>query len=458
MGRVLFFRGNRMVRRTIQKAIQRAIMKQARRIAVSFFLAGWVWVPAASAYFEYAPNYNVMEEVDRHPYRILPRSHDYAFAIDGDFFKPVFIGGGPQDYYRYDFYHGNGYWLDLRSEFKPREELVVNLKTTFTQGTTSNGPTYLALVIPRLGLTYRSYHFLGLDWETRLGDIDRQTLGTGLFIEMKETAGGYIRATSGDFEARILVDGTGSFSLDGGVNALEVQYQKGLAGVTVMMLETGVDYSPPQITGTVYSRQSWDNGISYSTELGGNSRTYAGLASVTFEQQFDALKVKLKPQFRHYGKFILGNLAGQRGQIMGGVQSGYLEQNYVSYDQNDKPFVLPMNIFFYGDDVETYSGLANVEYRFNSFYRIYAETEAFSFMLHEREPVRALFFRTGFRFFPFKQREDEFGILLGNKYLISSSVDSSGNRIFSVPNEPDFENKPLFLQQFYWMIHYSVKL
>ena len=417
------------------------------------------WGTPAYAYFDYAPNRNVMEEVEQHSYRILPRSSDYALAIDGDFFKPVFIGGGPSDYYRYDFYHGNGYWLDLRSEFKPLDDLVLNLKTTFTQGTTSNGPTYQALIIPRLALTYRAHRFLGLDWETRLGDIDRQTLGNGLFIEMKETAGGYIKTGSGDFEARLFVDGTGSFTLDGGVNALEAQWKQGLAGFTVMMLETGVDYRPPQFSGSVYSRNSWENGISYATELGGNNRSYAGLASVTYEQEWEALKLKLKPQFRHYGKFILGDLAGQRGQIgPNGVRVGYLEQNYVSYDQNDKPFILPMNVFFYGDNLETYSSLANLEYRFNSFYRIYAETEAITLMLHDREPVRALFYRTGFRFFPFKRREDEFGILVGNKYLISSSEDSSGDRSFALPNQPDFENKPLFMQQFYWMIHYSVKL
>jgi hypothetical protein len=361
----------------------------------------------AHAYFEYAPNRDLQEEVDQHEYRILPRSSDYSFAIDGDFFKPVFIGGGPAEYYRYDFYHGNGYWLDLRGEFKPLEDLVLNLKTTFTQGTTSNGPTYQALVIPRLAVTYRAHRFMGLDWETRLGDIDRQTLGTGLFIEMKETAGGYIKTGSGDFGARILVDGTGSFSLDGGVTAFEAQWKKGLVGTTLMMLETGVDYSPPQFTGTLYSRYAWENGFSYTTELGGNNRNYAGSASVTYEHDWDGLKLKLKPQFRHYGKNILGDLAGQRGEIgPDGVRTGYLEQTYVSYDQNDKPFVIPMNIFFYGDHVQTYSSLANVEYRFNSFYRVYAETEAVTLMLHDREPTRALFYRTGFRFFPFKRRED----------------------------------------------------
>jgi hypothetical protein len=416
-------------------------------VIAAFLLPG---APAA-AYFEYAPNRNVMEEVDRNFYRILPRSTDYAFAIDGDFFKPVFIPPGENELYRYDLNHGNGYWLDIRTEFHPDPNLILNVKTSMTQGTSSNGPTYFATIFPRVGLTYRVPRFLGLEWETRLGDIDRQTLGAGLFIENKETTGGYLIARTGDASARLMVDGTGGFTLNGGVIALELEYAKGLIGADAIVLETAVDYLPPQTTVTVFSRQGLGETLHYWVEAGMNSRSWAGMAALSWEDSFGNLGIRLKPQFRFYGKGVLGDLPGQ------------VEQVFVSYDQNDKPWTTLMNIFPFGDHVETWSSQVRAEYRLNSFYRVYVDAEPYRFNYHDTPPMGGVFYRAGFRFFPFKNREDEFGLLVGNKYLIASrfSRDANGvpqGRMVTLPTDVDTDNKPLFMNQAFWMIHYSIKL
>ncbi len=399
----------------------------------------------AQAFFQYAPNRDVREEVESHSFRILPRSENYSLALDGDFFKPVFLNPGNLDYYREDFYHGNGYWLDFRGEFQPVQNLILNLKTSFTQGTTSNGPTFNALVIPRLGLTYRQKGFLGLQWDTRLGDIDRQTLGAGIFIELRETAGGYISARDGDFRARIVVDGTGSFTLDGGVAALEVLYRDGLLGGTLMMLERDVGYRPPQFTGTLFSKAEIGEGFGYRAEVGGNQRSYAALLGIGYQAEWERLRIEIKPQYRHYGRKLFGDLAGS------------VTQTYVSYDQNDKPFTTALNIFAYGDNVDTFSSQAGVEYRFNRFYGVYVRSELFTFNFKDRSDVSGIFYRAGFRFFPFHDREDEFGVLIGNQYLIASTLGENG-RTVSAPNQADLENKPLFMQQTYWMVHFSIKM
>jgi hypothetical protein len=417
-------------------------------VVLVFSFPGMGW-----AYLSYAPNRNLIEEVTEHPYRVLPRSETFALALDADFFKPVFIAGGQPNYYRYDFYHGNGYWLDLRSEYRPVPELAVNLKGTFTQGTSSNGPTYEAVIFPRVGLTYRVKSFLGMNWETRLSDIDRQTVGAGLFVEMKETNGGYISASNDALLMKVMVDGTGSFALDGGLISFELQSLNGLVGGTILFQETGVDYKPPQWTGTLYSKRSWSYGpgssLGYGLEAGMNAGSNAEMAQITYQATaWDRLKLTLKPQVRHYGKGILGSLPGQ------------VVHNYVSYDQNDKPFTTLMNIFAYGDHVETYSTQANLEFRVNRFYSIFAENELFAFRFHDRSAVQDIFLRAGFHFYPFHEREDEFGLLVGNKYLISSTKSSpdSDARTFVSPTIPDFENKPLFMKQLYWMVHYSVKI
>lgn len=405
----------------------------------------------ASAYFAYAPNRNLMEEVDTHFHRILPRSHDYALAIDGDFFKPVFIPSGESEFYRYDLNHGNGYWLDFRAEFHPDPNLILNVKTSMTQGTSSNGPAYFATIFPRVGLTYRVPRFLGLEWEARLGDIDRQTLGAGLFIENKETTGGYLTARTENLSAKLMVDGTGSFSLNGGVLAVELDYAKGLIGADVIVLETEVDYHPPNATATIFSRREIAENLKYSVEAGMNSRSWAGMAALAWDESWGDFSLRLKPQFRIYGKGILGSLPGQ------------VEQVFVSYDQNDKPWTTLMNIFPFGDHVETWSSQVRAEYRLNSFYRVYADAEPYRFDYHDATPMDGVFFRAGFRFFPFRNREDEFGFLIGNKYLVASRISRNANgapqgRMVTLPTDVDQDNKALFMNQAFWMIHYSIKL
>ncbi len=401
---------------------------------------------SAQAYIDYAPNDHLAEEVADHSYRILPHNEHYSLAIDGDFFKPVFVGSNNFNYYKYDFYHGNGYWVDTRVEFKPVEDLIVNMKFDVTQGTSSNGPTLDALIVPHVALTYR-WHLLGFDWAARLSDIERQTIGTGLFIEFKETEGGWITAKRDSFEAKMMVDGTGSFRVEGGLIAFDVSFWDHLLGGTFFIQETDNSFSPPQYMGTVYSKRDWSNGLGYGLEYGGDSAAPAMIAYAQYKGSFGNFNVFLKPQFRHYGHGVLGTLPGN------------VQQNYVSYDQNDKPYTTLMDIFVYGDDVNTFSGQLNVEYVFNSFYRVYAETEALRYEYQKVPTLQAFFYRTGFKFYPFKNRDDEFGVLVGNKYLIASTaVDASGQvRTYSSPLANDFENKPLFLQQTFIMANFSAK-
>ncbi len=408
-----------------------------------------ILAPSAQAYLDYAPNFNLEEEVKAHPYRLLPHGEHYTFAIDADFFKPVFASSDTVDYYKYDFYHGNGYWMTVRSEFKANPDLVLNLAFDITHGTSSNGPTYLALIIPRVGITYRFHHFLGLDWETRLSDIGRQTIGNGLFIEQKETDGGYITAKGDDFNAKLMIDGTGSYRLDGGVIVLDTSLWNGLIGMTNFLQETETATEAPGYMGTLYSRKRWNDQFGYGVELGGDNVAGAGMVYLEYLHSVnDRFHFSIKPQYRYYGHGILGGLPQ------------HVQHNYVSYNQNDKPFTTLMNIFAYGDRVDTYSALIDAEYIFNDFYRIYAESESIRFDYRNRFTMQTTLFRAGVKFFPFIGRDDEFGLLVGNKYLNSSTTFAEGDsqRTFSPPNLPDFENKPLFLQQLYYMANFSIKL
>ncbi len=406
---------------------------------LSLFLSG-----TAMAYMDYAPNEQLFRQVESESFRILPRTEKWVFAVDGDFFKPMFLGSNDANLYKFDFYHGNGFWLNFRSEYRPVDDLSINVKLDLTQGTSSNGPTFLAFVIPHVGLTYRVPGLLGLDWEFRLSDIVRQTIGTGLFVELKETVGGSITATHEGFMAKLMVDGTGSFRLDGGLAAIDVSFADGLIGGTVLVQEIQTDFRAPRLTGTLYSRARLGNGFSYGVETGANTNASASLAYLEMKGNEGILAYRVKPQYRHYGSRILGLLPGR------------IMHNFVAYDQNDKPYTSLMNIMAYGDDVDAFTLQADAEVRFNVFYRIFAETEYVSWFFRGRQDIRTMFFRTGVRFTPFKDRDDEFAFLVGNRYLNASTLTPAG-RTYSSPVYPDLENKPLFIRQLYMMVNYSVK-
>jgi hypothetical protein len=422
-----------------------SVLRRGLLLRILFPLLPLLSFGTAEAYMDFAPNERLFEQLEREPFRILPRSEHWAFAVDADFFKPVFLGANDANLYKYDFYHGNGYWLNFRSEWRPVEELSLNAKLDLTQGTSSNGPTFLAFVIPHVGLTYRVGNFPGVKLEFRLSDLVRQTVGTGLFVEMKETVGGSVNASSGAWNARLMVDGTGSFRLDGGLAAVDVSYAGGLLGATLLLQEVKTEFQAPWITGTLYSRQVYPNGFGYGVETGVNENAGASRIFFEFEGDYGIFGYRLKPEYRYYGKRILGSLPGK------------VMHNFVSYDQNDKPFTLLMNIFPYGDQVDAYSMRGEFELRFNSFYRAFADLEWVNWFYREAEDLKTVFFRSGLKFRPFRDRKDEFGFLVGNRYLNASTLTPAG-RTYSSPAYPDLQNKPLFIRQLFLMANYSIAL
>lgn len=70
---------------------------------------------------------------------------------------------------------------------------------------------------------------------------------------------------------------------------------------------------------------------------------YAALAGLDYEVELDRFKLRIGPQYRHYGRKLFGDLAGA------------INQTYVGYDQNDKPFTNFLNISAYGDNVDAFS-------------------------------------------------------------------------------------------------------
>lgn len=416
----------------------------ARSIFSFAFLIAGIALSAlsAEAYLAYNHNRNVREEVQSQPFRIFPGSEKWAFAVDADFFKPLFLNNLNSERYVYDYYHGNGFWMDGRFEFAPVQNLIFNIKSTLTQGTSSNGPGYLFVPYARVGVTYR---FLSSDIqnEFRLSDVDRQTVGLGLFVEDKIVNGAYWKSEWAGAQFKFLVDGTGNFKLDGGLYAAELSIANGGLGGSIFVFETERygDYTTSP-TGTVFTR--WGGGnLRAGFEGAFNYRAYAGMGYLDWKWSSEPWTIRFKPQARYYGSKIMGNLPGN------------IENIYVAYEMNDLPFLNFMSLMSKGDDVIAYGALLNIAYRPNHFYQLFFEGEPVYFDFVKQENYRYPFFRTGFKLFPMVGREDSLGFLIGNKFL-SASSNSFGFRRYTTPTDVDLENRTIFVEQFYMMFNFEV--
>src|SRR4051812_41495027 len=117
-------------------------MKLAALAAVALPLA---WGQAALGYL---PNAGVREEVAHDPDRMLLKSEQYALTLDGWLFK---TSATP------DYYHGNGYWVEARTELAPVRDIILNFKLAAYNGASSYGYTATSFLHSFFGGTFESH-------------------------------------------------------------------------------------------------------------------------------------------------------------------------------------------------------------------------------------------------------------------------------------------------------------
>ena len=167
---------------------------------LSFFL---VFSQLAEARYPSAlPNNNIKEEANNQDHRMIGEFEKFSLLTDGQIY---FRNTGEEE-----FYHYLGYWVQMRMEVRPHDYLTLNLRSIYYSGSVSSGYT----------APTGSYHLLGVSGEWpiqsdaysftgRVMDLERQTLGTGLLIEEKETAGVWLRWEWKNGYVKYLKEGTG---------------------------------------------------------------------------------------------------------------------------------------------------------------------------------------------------------------------------------------------------------
>ncbi len=371
-----------------------------------------------AAYPTAKPNNNIRGEIVDNQNRLLPTTEYLAFAVDG------------QGYHRFsesnDFYHGTGYWLQIRSEVSPNENLSINLRTIMYSGTSSDGYAEPIGFYNLLQLSGRLPNkIFGGEISGKVLDIERQTIGKGLLVQDREFFGGLFQWKNQWFKIFLRGTGTGAIVHDDDTYNLEFSFLDDIIGLGAL------HYGEKSRDGYqfLYSSYSFLDFFSYDFEVGVRNSKWAGLLALQldFKNEYFSLDTRIEVRIYEdgFGEEIVGQIA----------------QDYVSFDQLDKPYTNIMNAFTQGDDLNIYALKLNLRYKFNHNWRIHYLNELGQFNYNNFKKENYYFYRAGVEYYPLKQREDNMVLFASNKILTDSRA--------APPDIPSRTNNPMFTDENY---------
>ena len=381
-------------------------------------------IRAQAQYPSAMPNAHVREDVQADSNRVIPLTEHFAFTDDTDVF---FRGLGD-----HDFYHGAGYWSQLRSEATVNPYLKLNVRSIFYNATNDAGYAQAGGNYHLLALTIVAPgEVLGGTLSLRGPDLDRQTMGAGLLIQDKEMNGALIRWDCGDVVVILRGDDTGLFRQYDDTYNLEVNLWKGYAGIGGIMWPQGVEQDhlghERASYGYLFSQHSFE-WIDYAFEAGERSGAGAYLGALSHTHSWGGFKAMLKGEYRYYSGGFANDFAGQ------------IQQQYISYDQYDKDFTNAANVFVYGDNASVMAAHLNLWWTISHTWRLHSLNEVGQFTYGSagatNPTVPYYYFRHGLQYCPIASRDDCLNLFFSNKVLTDSQT--------RPPSQISLANAPLF--------------
>ena len=369
----------------------------------------WANYPAA------LPNANLKNEIKGDNERLIPQMEYFSFAVDGQAYHR-FLGNN-------DFYHGTGYWLQIRSEASLHEYFTANLRTILFSGTSSNGYAEPIGFYNLLGLTGKwPTKVFGGTFSGRVLDLGRQTVGRGLLIQEREFFGGIFIWEKNSHKVFLRGTGTGAIVHDDDTYNLEISFFKDLIGLGAL------HYGEKDRSGYqfIYSHYHFLDSLSYDFEIGMREKKLGLMAALNFKASSENWIIDSRLEGRSYEDGFGEDLVGQ------------ISQDYVSYDQYDKPYTNIMNAFVSDDELTVYALKLNLQYKFNHHWRIHSNNEVGKFDFDKIKDDEFYFYRFGFGYFPLPNREDNLVIFMSNKVLTESYTRPPN--LSSKSNTPMFKN------------------
>lgn len=367
-------------------------------------------------------NQHLCEEIDGEPWRLIPSTSWFCAAVDG------------QAFYRNlgtaDFYHGAAHWTQLRTQISPAQDLyALNIRSIFYSGSSSNGyaePTGNYHLFSFRGTWPEK--ILGAKWVTRVIDLDRQTVGAGLFVQEQESNGLISVLDWDSWQLMLRIESTGWFVIDDDVWNPEISFWEKRLGVGYLHFrevdDFGVRRDPYMYSYLDLVVNDWN----LRAEGGYRNNTVAGLLGIGTYKYFGQLQIQALVEARTYGEGFAENIERQ------------IEHQYISYDQYDKRFSNTMNIFVLDDNLDVYSSILNFKFALNHFHRFGFLNEVAHFAYKSLDPFTRYFYRAEYGYCPVTGREDCLYLFGSNKVLTQSYYRPP--QFLSVENEFLFRERP----------------
>lgn len=355
---------------------------------------------SALPYFLHSRNEDLKAQVESDPQRILPKFDKVSLAADTYLYKPW----GVEEYY----YHGNGYWVNLLAEARPHSDITANLKIAAYNGASSYGYSRSDYIQPFFGLTWTprfvsdNFHFY-----FRYFDLDRQTLAAGLMLEDKEMNGMILSAEFSGLRYKGVIDGTGGFYPQGdlyyqqidwradliGASLLFINYQGNLYNARSEVTQSVSSFSP--LLYSIFSIAAIGKSWTLKNEIGLRANAIGALTSIKYQPETSGRwRGFVQAQGRRYA-------AGFADEI-----EGFVQQDYVSPEVEDKSFIETRNIFARGDDVTVAATRFDIEYRPVPTFLIVTSNELYN-MDYRNKQISGWFFNQSIGMCPYTDRPND---------------------------------------------------
>jgi hypothetical protein len=350
-------------------------------------------------------NHDLRKEISDDGDRFIPSYEKATFAVDGDIWQRTM---GTQE-----FYHGFGYWLQPRAEIRPNSFFVVNVRGIAYSGSSSEGyanPFGIYALIGTTGIWPEQ--ILSARLLIRAGDIERQTVGAGLLIQDREMNGGLLSLSNDYYEFRVRADSTGALVRGDDTLITDLSLFGGWfsSGAALWTASKAQSHLPENRAAYFYvgSSHAIYGNLKYELEGGRRAAANAGLANLSYANTIGGLRLNTKVEYRIYNHEFGKDFVGQ------------IQNQYVSYDQLDKPFTNAMNVFVRDDNAQVYALHLDAQYSINHKWRMTSLNEIGQFDYRNAEDKYFYFYRVGASHCPLLERDDCVTLFFSNKVLNDS--------------------------------------
>jgi hypothetical protein len=306
----------------------------------------------------YLDNNNLRKEFENDSTRKLKDISDWFIAgVDGDVYYRT---SGTEE-----FFHGGGYWFNLRTEIEASEKIVISTRSIFYRGSVSYGYQKAHNAYHLVGVSLKETKLFG-NWKLkgRALDLENQTFGAGLLIQDHRIPGVQGHIYNDSFYFKFLKEGTGGLVLSDDLKQLEMGLLSGVIRIGEISWAGDeiyeIDRAPYHYVSSEFNK---DGVLGYQAEVGQREDKKAYMLRALSNLSYSSFESQLSIQKRIYEKDFSNEIRL------------YAEKFYQVYETYDDDFTSPHNIISFANEVEVDAARLKLQYYITDTHIIFGDYE-----------------------------------------------------------------------------------